>query len=213
MSNQNENTNKPPQRKGGMGPGPGGHRGMPIEKAKNFKKSFRRLVKYIADKKVALIAVLILAAASSVFGIFGPKILGNATDVIVEGLTQIDQDAIYAKLSEPETIQALQEHPEAVEIMQSMQSDPESAMDIMQDEDAQESLTAVFGDLSQYRKTDIDSPCLGILAKIKSAKSSCLNVHAPGRNNNRPVSRKRGACVYTADYHGLHIPTHCIQNA
>ena len=166
MSNQNENTNKPPQRKGGMGPGPGGHRGMPIEKAKNFKKSFRRLVKYIADKKVALIAVLILAAASSVFGIFGPKILGNATDVIVEGLTQIDQDAIYAKLSEPETIQALQEHPEAVEIMQSMQSDPESAMDIMQDEDAQESLTAVFGDLSQYRKTDIDFTELARLALI-----------------------------------------------
>ena len=166
MSNQNETNKRPPQPKRGFGPGPGGHGGMPVEKAKNFKRSFRRLVKYIANKKVALIAVLILAAASSVFGIFGPKILGHATDVIVEGLVNIDEEAIQAKLTDPETQAALMANPDVISIMQQMQSNPESAMDMMQDKETQEKLTAVFGDLSQYRKIDIDFAELARLALI-----------------------------------------------
>lgn len=158
MSNQNEKDTRAPQK--GKRPGmrgPGGHGGAPVEKAKNFRKSFKRLVQYLAQRKTALIIIIILAAASSVFGIFGPKILGNATDIIVDGLMNFDQQAIIEKAQEPETMQAMMEHPELISFMQSAQSDPESAMETMRDSDElMESFTAVFGDLSEYQKIDID---------------------------------------------------------
>ena len=49
---------KPGGGKGPMGPGPG-HGGMPIEKAKNFKHSFGRLMSYLGNHKVALIFVIV----------------------------------------------------------------------------------------------------------------------------------------------------------
>ena len=71
------------KRKGGPlggGPGPGGpHGGMPIEKAKDFKISFKRLMSYLGRHKTALIIVVIMAIGGAVFSIFGPKILGTAT--------------------------------------------------------------------------------------------------------------------------------------
>jgi ATP-binding cassette subfamily B protein len=82
MSEKNNN------RRGPMGGGPGHHGGAPVEKAKNFKQSFRRLVKYVSAHQIALIAVLIMAAGSSVFSIFGPKILGNATTELFTGIMQ-----------------------------------------------------------------------------------------------------------------------------
>ena len=86
MSNMNDRqkrTQAPPRR--GVG-GPGMHGGMPVEKAKNFKESFRRLVAYLARKKGPLIVVLIMAAGSAAFAIIGPKLLGNATTEIAIGL-------------------------------------------------------------------------------------------------------------------------------
>ncbi len=69
------------------GGGPGMHGGgMPVEKPKNFRKSFRRLVGYLARKRGALITVLILAIASVSFAIIGPKLLGNATTEIFKGI-------------------------------------------------------------------------------------------------------------------------------
>ena len=162
MSNQNETKSRPPRR--GVG-GPGGH-GAPVEKAKNFKKSFRRLIKYLADKRTALIIVLLLAFASSVFGIFGPKILGNATDVIVDGLMSFDEEAMKEKLSDPNTMQALMEHPEVMDAMQSIQNDPSKAMELLGDKELQESLTSVFGDLNSLRKIDIDFNKLGNIALL-----------------------------------------------
>jgi ABC-type multidrug transport system, ATPase and permease components len=52
---------------------------MPVEKAKDFKSGLKRLVSYLAIHKVALVFVTLLAIASAVFSIFGPKILGEAT--------------------------------------------------------------------------------------------------------------------------------------
>ena len=67
--------------RGSGGPGgSGGHgHGMPVEKAKNFKSGFARLVKYLTLHKVALAIVIVTAIGSAVFSIFGPKILGQAT--------------------------------------------------------------------------------------------------------------------------------------
>ena len=75
-------THKPPV---GRGPGHGGH-GMPAEKAKDFKGSISKLMAYIGKYKIAVFAVMIFAAISTIFNVIGPKILGKATTSLSEGL-------------------------------------------------------------------------------------------------------------------------------
>lgn len=81
-----EQTNqKPPMRKGPMG-GPGRGPGA-VEKAKDFKGTTKKLVKnYLVDYKWRIILVLIFAIGSTIFTIVGPKILGDATTEIFNGL-------------------------------------------------------------------------------------------------------------------------------
>lgn len=67
--------------KRGMGPGAGA---MPVEKAKDFKNTFKRLVKYISPYKISLIVVLITAILSTVFSIISPKIMGHITTKVFE---------------------------------------------------------------------------------------------------------------------------------
>ena len=60
------------------------------EKAKDFKGAIKKLVKgYLSQFLPAIIAVLLCAIASTVFGIFGPKILGGATTELFEGLMRM----------------------------------------------------------------------------------------------------------------------------
>ena len=81
-NNQPQKSNsRPPMRMGRGGP----HALMPGEKARDFKGTFKRLVKYLGKYNLLIIGVLLIAAASTVFSIFGPKILGRAT-------TQLFQD-------------------------------------------------------------------------------------------------------------------------
>ena len=63
-----------------------GGMGMPVEKAKNFGASMRRLVGYLKPHMTKLIIVLLLAIASTVFAVFAPKIMGNATTRLFQGL-------------------------------------------------------------------------------------------------------------------------------
>ncbi len=70
---------------------------MPGEKAKNFKGTMLALWKYVKDFKWHITAVFIFAVGSTVFTIVSPKILGKATDKVVEGLMSgmgIDFDAL-----------------------------------------------------------------------------------------------------------------------
>jgi len=78
QSNTNKSAAMNRPRRGGPGGGPMGH-GMPMEKAKDFKSGIKRLVSYLGTHKAALLFVVVIAMASAVFSIFGPKILGNAT--------------------------------------------------------------------------------------------------------------------------------------
>lgn len=59
---------------------------MPGEKAKDFGKTMKTLVRYLSPYKFRLVAVFIFAIASTVFSIISPTILGDATDKVVEGL-------------------------------------------------------------------------------------------------------------------------------
>ncbi len=72
-------------RRGPHGPhGPGG--GPPMEKAKDFKGTLRKLLNYVKPFKAAIIAVMIFAVGSTVFNIAGPKVLSGATTEIFNGL-------------------------------------------------------------------------------------------------------------------------------
>ena len=66
----------------------GGHMmgGAPVEKAKNFKTSLKRLLTYLKPRMVPLIVVFAMAALSTVFSIFAPKIMGKATTRLFEGI-------------------------------------------------------------------------------------------------------------------------------
>ena len=72
------------------GPRMGGHgpRGpmMPGEKAKDFKGTMGKLLGYLKKFLPGIVLVLICAAASTIFSIFGPKVLGQATTKLFEGL-------------------------------------------------------------------------------------------------------------------------------
>ena len=84
MSENNSNQFKmPPKRpRGPMGRGPG----MVTEKAKDFKGSTKKLIKYLGRYWAAIIAVMIFAAVSTVFSVAGPKVMGKATTALAEGL-------------------------------------------------------------------------------------------------------------------------------
>ena len=69
-------------------PGPMGGTGKKsLEKAKDFKGTTNKLIKeYLSKYKIALIIVFIFAIGSTIFTIVGPKILGNATTEIFNGI-------------------------------------------------------------------------------------------------------------------------------
>ena len=70
-------------------PGPmvGPGKGQTTEKPKNFKETTKKLIKgYLGKYKLSLIIVFIFAIGSTIFTIVGPKILGNATTEIFNGL-------------------------------------------------------------------------------------------------------------------------------
>ena len=73
----------------GMKRGPmGGHRGpgRPVEKAKNFKGTMISLIGYMRPYYINMIISMLFAILSVVFMVVGPKILGNATTELVDGL-------------------------------------------------------------------------------------------------------------------------------
>ena len=72
-------------RHGGMG-GPKVSRMMPGEKAKNFRTTLKNLIDYMGRYKFAVLAVIVFAAASTIFSVAGPKVMGMATTELAEGL-------------------------------------------------------------------------------------------------------------------------------
>lgn len=56
------------------------------EKAKNLSKTLSTLLKYLKPFRIAIVFVILFAVGSTIFTIIGPKILGNATTTLVQGL-------------------------------------------------------------------------------------------------------------------------------
>ena len=83
---QNSNTGRPNNQGGPMGRGGWGAMGRPVEKAKNFRGTLKRLLLYFLPQKFRLSIVLVAAILGTVFNIIGPKILGLATTKLFIGL-------------------------------------------------------------------------------------------------------------------------------
>ena len=59
---------------------------MATEKPKDFKGTIRKLLAYIGRHKVSLVLAVVFAIVSVVFNVIGPKVLGQATTKLFEGL-------------------------------------------------------------------------------------------------------------------------------
>ncbi len=77
------------QRRGPMGGGPMAM--MKGERARDFKGTLLKLFNYLGRYRIILIVGLVMAAASTVASIFGPKIMAKATDELVNGVIALYQ--------------------------------------------------------------------------------------------------------------------------
>jgi len=64
----------------------GGGRFAPAEKAKDSRKTLQTLLRYLQPYQGKIIIVMVFAALSSLFSIVGPKLLGNVTTKLADGL-------------------------------------------------------------------------------------------------------------------------------
>ncbi|HET8969800.1 MAG TPA: ABC transporter ATP-binding protein [Candidatus Nanopelagicales bacterium] len=77
---------RPPQQRPMHGPARGMSLGMPAEKAMQFGPSAKRLLRRLRPERVLTILVLALAMVGVTLSVIGPKILGNATNIIFAGV-------------------------------------------------------------------------------------------------------------------------------
>lgn len=56
------------------------------QKPKDFKGTIKRLLSYLGLYKIAILIVMIFAVCSTIFNVVGPKILGNATTELFNGI-------------------------------------------------------------------------------------------------------------------------------
>jgi ATP-binding cassette subfamily B protein len=68
-----------------FGRGPMGGFGMPVQKAKDFKGTLRRLTGYLRPHQTGLTVVIVAGVISTLFSVIGPKLLGKATTKVFEG--------------------------------------------------------------------------------------------------------------------------------
>ena len=63
-----------------------GNRPSTTDKAKDFKGTLKQLAHYLSPYKYHILTVVLFAILSAAFSIIGPKIMGNATTEIFNGL-------------------------------------------------------------------------------------------------------------------------------
>jgi ATP-binding cassette subfamily B protein len=78
---------RPTLRPGGGGAG----RMMPGEKARDFKGSMKQLIGYLGPYRWSILVMLLMAAGGTVFSIFGPRTLGQATTELYLGVMRMVQ--------------------------------------------------------------------------------------------------------------------------
>ena len=119
-----------PRRGGGPGFGPGAHMGLgaPASKARDFRASLKRLAGYLRPEALVLVVVLVLGAASVAFNIAGPKLLGNATNLVFEGVIGAQFPEGVTKEQAVEGLRAAGQS-EIAEMLESMDVTPGAGVD------------------------------------------------------------------------------------
>lgn len=92
-----------PPRRGPMGPH-GGGMGQPVEKARDFKAALRRFAARMSAERWLLLLVTGLAVASVYCSVLGPKLLGDATNIIFDGVVSAQ---IPAGVTQEQAVEAL----------------------------------------------------------------------------------------------------------
>jgi ATP-binding cassette subfamily B multidrug efflux pump len=67
-------------------PGPGGF-GIPTERSDDFRGAVRRLWSLLTPERPRLLLIAVMAVVSTALNVAGPKVLGEATDVVVAGVS------------------------------------------------------------------------------------------------------------------------------
>ena len=81
----------------------GGGRFAPVEKAKDFKGTLRRLIHALSKEAPLMILAVVLAMVSVIFSVIGPKILGQATNEVFLGVAAMgrgDGGIDFAKIAQ-----------------------------------------------------------------------------------------------------------------
>jgi ATP-binding cassette subfamily B protein len=81
--------------------GPGGGVGIPTERSDRFGETLKRLGDILGTEKPRLFAVIVITVISVVLVVIGPRLLGDATNIIVDGVVDgsgIDFDALHRQL-------------------------------------------------------------------------------------------------------------------
>lgn len=73
---------------GGRGLMGGPPMSLPVQRARDFKGTLKRLMRYLGPRRYRLYAVFTMAAGGTVFTVLGPKIMGLATTSLFEGFMQ-----------------------------------------------------------------------------------------------------------------------------
>lgn len=98
MEKKSETQSHRPRGFGGFGPPP---TGAPGEKARDFKGTIKKLVRHLKPYTWQLVVVLVFVIASTAFAIASPKIMGHATNQIVDDYVAMKAyDTITSKLPE-----------------------------------------------------------------------------------------------------------------
>ncbi|WP_454043666.1 ABC transporter ATP-binding protein [Cellulosimicrobium sp. Marseille-Q8652] len=90
----------------GGGHGPMGGMGMPGEKAMNFRGTLRRFAGALRPERLPVLAVLVLGIVSVALAVAGPKLLGNATNVIFAGVVGAQ---LPAGITQAQAVQGLRD--------------------------------------------------------------------------------------------------------
>ncbi len=99
---------RPAGGRGPIGRGGMGGMGMPVQKAKDFKGTLKRLINYLKPHRIRLLIVLVLAVASTVFSIMAPKVSGKAmnklqesymADKLITEMAKVQRSAVEAMQS------------------------------------------------------------------------------------------------------------------
>ena len=113
----------PPRRGGMMGGGPPGMGGMglPPEKARDFGATLRRVGGRLRPEAAVIVVVVVLGVVSVVLAILGPRLLGDATNLIFDGVVGKQLPAGVTQEQAVETLRASGH---------TLQADMLSAMDV-----------------------------------------------------------------------------------